>query len=421
MHPVLGMRLVGFITVIKLVGIIALLYALVYRSIGGGQRLLGSRIGQLFCVFTVFALASFIIFYDPLISHGKHIILISFFTLFLVALTFVDSKEKLRKCLWVCVIALFLGSISLIKGAIQYGGRAGGGFGDCNIYAANAVLILPIAYYLFLSEKRHTYRMILLGIMALMAVGIVMARSRGAAAGLLTVLLIMSWQSSKKIKAFLGVAMLIIILLPFVPESFWARMGLFGYEQDVGAKKSTEAHIQRWHAGLRMIKNHPLLGVGLDNFYYSLNKYLSGFTGHSAKRGGGQAHNGYIEITAELGIPGFCLYIAMIVFTFLALRKVKKRAIASSDHLMLNFAKGFQAGLAGFLVCVFFVNAQDQKLFWLVLFLVIVLDNLGSVRISTVPAFRPYSPLALSRNKIYAVPFKRGLQNHVNPFRRSKM
>lgn len=407
-HPILGMKLVGTFTIIKLVGAFSLLYALIYRMAGSGQRLLSSHISKLFCVFTLLSLASFIAFYDPYIPHAKYFGHISFFIFFIVVLTFIDSKEKLRKCLWVCVLAMVLGALTVIKGGIKYGWRPGGGFGDANIYAANAVLILPIAYYLFLSEKRYRTRMVLLGMMVLITAAFLLTQSRGGAGGLLVALLIMSWHSSKKLKAFLGVILLVIILLPFVPESFWARAGYFGYEQAPGARASSEAHRQRWIAGLNMIKEHPLLGVGLDNFYFSISKYNPLL--EEMRRGGGQAHNGYIEITGELGIPVFCIYASMLVLTFLSLRSIKQTARINSDYTMLNLVRGIEAGLVGFLVCCFFVNAQYQKLFWLMVFLVIVLERIRPERVSPTLVYKPIRPLAVFKNKdIYSLTFKKRL------------
>ncbi len=394
-NPLLGMNLFGTFTLIKLVGLISLLYALVYHISGRGQKLFESKISKLFCSFTLISLASFLVFYDLNIPHAKHLSHISFFAFFIVALTFIDSKEKLRKCLWVCIFAMFLGSYTVIKWCMVTGFRVGGGFGDANIFAANAVLMLPLAYYLFLSEKRFMYKMTLLGMLVLIMGGFFVAQSRGATAGFLVSLLVMCWGSAKKIKAFLGVILLIIVLIPFVPESFWSRLGVSGYEQQYGAKVSTEAHIQRWVAGLNMIKEHPLLGVGLDNCYFTMSRYNPELEGLR----GAQAHNGYIEIAAELGVPGFCVFGSMLCCTFFALRRIKKIAIINSDQMLVNFTKGLEAGLVGFLVCCFFVNVQYQKLFWLVIFLVIIIEKIVSKKYSSSPTLKLYSPPMAIRDK----------------------
>jgi O-antigen ligase len=412
-HPILGMKLIGSFTLIKLVGAVVFLYALVHRLSGKSQRLFDSNIGKLFFAFTLVSFASFILFYNPYVPHGKHHSHISFLVFFVVTLSFVVDREKLRKCLWACVFAMAIGSYSVIKEGVVYGaGRPGGGFGDANIFGANAVLMFPIAYFLLLSERKNLFRITLISLICILITGILFAKSRGAAVGFLVSLLIMAWQSSKKLKAFLGLALFLVIIIPFVPAEYFERMGMFGYEQKHGARTSAEERKKILVAGVNMIKEYPLLGVGLDNFYFTVSKHNPELEGKK----GAQAHNGYIEITAELGIPGFLVFASMLVYTFLATRSAKRRARVETDHTMLNYARGLEAGLVGFLVCCFFVNAQYEKFFWLTVFLIIVLEAIRPKRESLALAFRSLIPAVLYKNKaIYSLTFrKRFLKGHAS-------
>ena len=60
---------------------------------------------------------------------------------------------------------------------------------------------------------------------------------------------------------------------------------------------SNKERIRIWKLSLESIKNHPLLGVGIGNFPVVLNQDLS------LAKAGSSAHNIYLQIAAELGIP----------------------------------------------------------------------------------------------------------------------
>ena len=72
------------------------------------------------------------------------------------------------------------------------------------------------------------------------------------------------------------------------------------------ASESMEVRIGYWGAGLRMIADHPLLGVGLDNFADRYSEYKLP-TGREVKR----AHNDYLQVAAELGVPGLIVFCAL--------------------------------------------------------------------------------------------------------------
>jgi O-antigen ligase len=69
---------------------------------------------------------------------------------------------------------------------------------------------------------------------------------------------------------------------------------------------SNKERIRIWKLSLESIKKHPLLGVGLGNFPVVLNQDLS------LAKAGSSAHNIYLQIAAEMGIPAL-----IFVFWFL--------------------------------------------------------------------------------------------------------
>lgn len=67
--------------------------------------------------------------------------------------------------------------------------------------------------------------------------------------------------------------------------------------------------------GFSVWKQHPLLGIGMDNTYIIAEKYLGRET---------YLHNNYVEILCGGGLVGFCLYYVMYVYLFVNFMKYRK-------------------------------------------------------------------------------------------------
>lgn len=79
------------------------------------------------------------------------------------------------------------------------------------------------------------------------------------------------------------------------------------------AETSNARRLQIWRDSLRSIIKHPLLGVGIGNFPVVVGENLA------RAKAGSSAHNLYLHIAAELGLPAL---IAALWFLWLLLRKI---------------------------------------------------------------------------------------------------
>ncbi|MEF8726128.1 MAG: O-antigen ligase family protein [Candidatus Bipolaricaulota bacterium] len=80
------------------------------------------------------------------------------------------------------------------------------------------------------------------------------------------------------------------------------------------------ARVEDWYIGLQMLKDHPIVGIGLGNYKIKFLEYRGKFleTGKGKNFGdfiprGAQAHNEYVQFTAELGIIGLVAILAAII------------------------------------------------------------------------------------------------------------
>ena len=119
-----------------------------------------------------------------------------------------------------------------------------------------------------------------------------------------------------------------------------------------------------------MVKAHPWVGIGLGNFKPLMTRYAD-----PEDKIDTIAHNTYIEVAAELGLPALIVFLAIFVAAYEALGQVRRRA--PGPNLLHQAAFGMQAGLVGYAVSMFFLSAEYQKLLWLVIFLSMCLPPLA--------------------------------------------
>jgi len=94
-------------------------------------------------------------------------------------------------------------------------------------------------------------------------------------------------------------------------------------ELDASAVGSTEARLYLLEKSLSITFRNPLLGIGPGNFMVAENELAE----KEGRRGNWHVtHNGYTEISAETGLPGFLLYTAALVSIWRSLGRISARA-----------------------------------------------------------------------------------------------
>jgi O-antigen ligase len=117
-----------------------------------------------------------------------------------------------------------------------------------------------------------------------------------------------------------------------------------------------------------MIGDNPLFGVGPLNF-----KSLS--TQYTGLEIGNIAHNSFLEVAAEFGLPVLVIFVTLLVATFRILNGATRLGVTRQGRTLAGWAEGLRSGLTGFLVSACFISAQYEKMLWLTVFVTIVLGR----------------------------------------------
>jgi O-antigen ligase len=127
-----------------------------------------------------------------------------------------------------------------------------------------------------------------------------------------------------------------------------------------------------WENTWTMIRNNPLMGVGLGAFEtaYPIYTTETGMHGVTA-----EAHNDYLQILADAGVIGAVIALWFIVALFRAIA----RGVRSTDPLVAALALGGGAGLFGLLVhSVFDFNLHLPSHAMVFLLLSMVISHVGA-------------------------------------------
>ena len=361
----------------KLLGAICALYACAYLLLQGRlPRYFRARQARWFLLLYVIACLSYLflglaqnILLSPFMVYS------SFLLLLFVTLSIVDSLARLKWVLFSANAALALGSVRVIMEWLQFrsvyaGYRAGMSVGDSNYFATSAVLCLPFAFLMVLNAEEQWEKLFFAGCLGISLLGVTVCASRGGFLGLTAASLFLVARSANRIRNWILISVVVLPLALFLPISPLQRL-LHPSRSDNEAK---QARLDAWQAGMEMIRTHPWIGVGLGNFKPLMPRFADP---HS--RIDTIAHNTYLEVAAELGLPTLLVFLAIPFFSYRSLERVIKRKRRPGREFPYYAALGLQAGLVGYLVGAFFLSAEYQKLFWLVIMLSMCLPYLRPV------------------------------------------
>jgi len=205
---------------------------------------------------------------------------------------------------------------------------------------------------------------------------IILTGSRGGFVGLVSAGVLFVYRR-RGLGAAVGVLALLVITVIAVPTELSNR-ALSTITGDVSGRSSAEqtelkvsnaAHVGLFWAALRMIAENPVMGVGPLNF-----KDLS--TTYTGLPTANIAHNMFLEIGAEMGLPVLVIFILILTSTFRDLGlAVRTRGTAPAQELA-GWAEGLRSGLAGYVVSGCFISAEYEKILWIAVFLSIVVGDL---------------------------------------------
>jgi len=250
---------------------------------------------------------------------------------------------------------------------------------DANDFATFCVTAMPIALY-FLHRARALYqRLFAAGALALLAIAFVRSGSRGGFIALVAVVVFITvgYRAIALRRRLLATALVAVVVLATASERYWTQMGTIMSDSDYNRSEET-GRMKIWQRGIGYMLQFPVFGVGANNFN-AAEGMLSPFAQRQQLGRGvkwNAAHNSYVQVGAELGIPGLLMFAGMIAAAFVALRHAGRRArITIGSPAARELTQAIAASLIGFVVGAVFLSLAYSEILFTLLALAVALQK----------------------------------------------
>jgi O-antigen ligase len=363
------------VTAIKVLGMIGAGWALLKIGSGtGGDPVFRSPQARLFAGLLLGVLISATLNSSAVWALVKYFALVMFMPFVLTA---VQTRDDLRRVIQTMVVAMTVVVPYALWQTTRWNGRLGVGLYEPNYFAANLVLVVPLAFALAGSETVAVRRALWAAAGCVLVVAVLLTSSRGGYLGLVVAGLVYAYRRRGIVAAVAALVFLVIAAAPMdVGQRALATIAT-DRPPPPGVAESTHAHKALFWGGLQMVADAPIFGVGPQRF----RDYSRRYTGLDISY---IAHNTYLELAAEAGVPVLVLFLLLVATAVGTLGRAARLHYADEDRAFAVWADGLRTGLIGFAVAGFFISAQYEKPFWLMIFLSIVVGRLA-LRRGTAP------------------------------------
>ena len=287
-----------------------------------------------------------------------------------VTIIVMQSKWRVQAMVWVIALSLgFYGFKGGIFTILTGGSYAVYGPSGTFIYGNNEIglaliMIIPLIRYLQLITDNAFIRQGLLITMWLCVISVVGTQSRGALLGLAVMGMFLIGKSRKKFFMILLIAILMPMIINFMPESWHDRMhSIETYEQDASAM----GRINSWHMAFNLAKDR-LFGGGYNCFIYpSFILYAPNPNDVH------DAHSIYFEVLGEHGFVGLALFLLLGMASLLSARKIIKLAKPYEEmRWIADLAAMLQVSMIGYATSGAFLGLAYFDLYYNLIAIIVI-------------------------------------------------
>ncbi|MBZ5516293.1 MAG: O-antigen ligase family protein [Acidobacteriia bacterium] len=281
--------------------------------------------------------------------------------------------------------AEFLAGMGVGAGSVGF-------FSNAGDFGVAMCVVWPLAGVLILGESKKIPRAVLLVFFLAFSGAIIVCGSRGAVVGAVIAALA-AWARNPR---RLGAAALFLLFVPgliyVLPEASKARFrSALHWEED----RTASFRVELWRAGLRMFRDHPLLGVGPGNFPPS---YSLSYAKPGEDPAGWAPHSIYVQALSELGVAGTIPVLLLFLGCFRLNAQTRKHLGKQGAEKRRSFdyflALGLDMALVGYLVSGAFLTVLYYPHLWVILGMSVGLHTaitakpVGEYGLATEPAGR---------------------------------
>jgi O-Antigen ligase len=266
------------------------------------------------------------------------------------------------------------------------GYRSAGPLGDPNFYGLMLAAVVPLAAMRLWDERRPVLRAAAALSIVLLVAGVGLTYSRGALIALVvgTAGLVLAMRLPVRTLLMGGVVLLALVAL--APSHYLERLTSIGQ-----ADHSFQGRVGSQDVALAMFADHPLFGVGADNYGTTYVPYAQQLHAVDAAS---TAHDLYLATLAETGLIGLVAFGGAMFAVFRTGWQRRTAALRTADRSAAGLATGSSLALATYLTGCLFLPLAYPRYLWIFA---------GLALSSALPSARAHRLHAASAQWMYAI------------------
>lgn len=233
-------------------------------------------------------------------------------------------------------ILAYDGPEHLVRGGVV---RVFATFGTPNPFAAYIEFTIPVLLVLALLGLQRFFRErigVLLWVLSGLATGmglvmLTFTQSRGGMMGFAAAMIVVLWMIPLRLRVGgIVVGLVLVAMLAMTPAGqsqvhrfqdvfTGPRQSPTGSTYDYGTGRSS-----LWGAAIGMVENKPWTGVGAGEFDYHYREYVPVWYDRFPR---GQAHNGWLQMAAQAGMPGLVAFTGWVAAALVSLIGAARRSV----------------------------------------------------------------------------------------------
>lgn len=296
---------------------------------------------------------------------------------FLVSITTISTPRQARLFVLVLIIGALLSALIGILGqslsthsdslalASADRQRFGSLLDDPNYVAAGFVAAIVLATGLLRPRHLASNVLLLVG-MGILTVSLAATESRGAlvATGVAVIAALFFYRGRRP-------QVLAMLMTLAAVAAVWFSLNPHAWERISQFDSSGTGRTALWTVAWRITEDHPVAGVGLDNFIEQAPKYTLQpgkleLVSNIAEKPH-VAHNVYLQFLAETGFIGATLFVLLLLACIRAAWRAARIFELKADADMAALARACLVAIVAFAAASFFLSDGNDVRFWLLL------------------------------------------------------
>jgi len=299
----------------------------------------------------------------------------------------IKDTSSLKSAIWAVILAgILMGSISVYQnltgtfsneywgfGGNEYSGyvdrpRVTGPYLTPNPYAQVLVIIFILALDRTWRESRVILRFVAGASALLCALALIFTDSRGGFANLIFTIFVFFLFNRPNFSSLLVIFVFSLIIIQFLPGNFAERLltltELNPFSSDTAIEdESFRGRTSENLAAFMMFADHPVFGVGLNNYSENYQKY-SREIGLDPRREQRDPASLYLQLLAEQGLIGISIFLLFVTSIFVRLLKTYRDFKLLGMYEEMYMTSALFASLAGYMFMSIYKNNAYSNVFW---------------------------------------------------------